>query len=144
MTMIVVASNSLFMKRKSHLVTYQSSENQSQIDYIPVQQQNVKLVCDMKVIPKEECATQHKLYLLVMQEQQIMKIVYEFCTKKYGSSNKLTFMINFEKLLQVKFMTTQVSRQYLVKVERKFTLCNREDLCMDKKWHIEKTNLAAK
>ena len=57
MTMIVVASNSLFMKRKSHLVTYQSSENQSQIDYIPVQQQNVKLVCDMKVIPKEECAT---------------------------------------------------------------------------------------
>ena len=57
MTMIVVASNSLFMKRKSHLVTYQSSENQSQLDYIPVQQQNVKLVCDMKVIPKEEYAT---------------------------------------------------------------------------------------
>ena len=32
----LVVSNSLFTKRESHLVTYQSSENQSQIDYILV------------------------------------------------------------------------------------------------------------
>ena len=39
------------MKRESHLVTYQSGENQSQIDYILVKQQNIKSVRDLKVIP---------------------------------------------------------------------------------------------
>ena len=32
----LVVSNSLFTKRESHLVTCQSGENQSQIDYILV------------------------------------------------------------------------------------------------------------
>ena len=32
----LVVSNSLFTKRESHLVTYQSGNNQSQIDYILV------------------------------------------------------------------------------------------------------------
>ena len=32
----LVVSNSLFTKRESHLVTYQSGSNQSQIDYILV------------------------------------------------------------------------------------------------------------
>ena len=53
--------NSLFMKRGSHLVTYQSGENQSQIDYILVKQQNIELVHDVKAIPNEESVTLHKL-----------------------------------------------------------------------------------
>ena len=57
----LVVLNSLFTKRESHLVTYQSGENQSQIDYILVEWQNIKLVCDVKVIPNEECVSQHKL-----------------------------------------------------------------------------------
>ena len=48
-------------KRENHLVTYQSGENQSQIDYILVKRQNIKLVRDVKVIPHEKCVTQHKL-----------------------------------------------------------------------------------
>ena len=48
----LVVSNSLFTKRRSHLVSYKSGENQSQIDYILVKRQNIKLVRDVKVIPK--------------------------------------------------------------------------------------------
>ena len=50
----LVLSNSLFTKRESHLVTYQSGENQCQIDYTLVKPQNIKLVRDVKIIPKEE------------------------------------------------------------------------------------------
>ena len=57
----LVASNSFFTKRESHLITYQSGENQSQIDCILVKQQNIKLVRDVKVNPNEEWLTQHKL-----------------------------------------------------------------------------------
>ena len=53
--------NSLFMKRESHLVTYQSGENQIRIDYILVKRQNMELVHDVKAIPNEESVTLHKL-----------------------------------------------------------------------------------
>ena len=48
----LVVSNSFFTKRKSHLVIYQSGENQSQVGYILVKQ----------VIPNEECVTQHNIF----------------------------------------------------------------------------------
>ena len=57
----LVVSNSLFMKRESHLVTYQSGEEQSQIDYILVKRQNITLVRNVKVISNKECVTQHKV-----------------------------------------------------------------------------------
>ena len=57
----LVVSNSLFTNRERHLVTYQSGENQSQIDYILVKRQNIILVRDVKVITNGECVTQHKL-----------------------------------------------------------------------------------
>ena len=77
----LVVSNSLFTKRESHLVTFQSGENQSQIDYILVKRQNVKLVRDVKVIPNEECVTQHKLLVcdakIVKREDRCKKVVPE-------------------------------------------------------------------
>ena len=57
----LVVSNLLFTKRESHLVTYQSGEIQSQIDYILIKWQNIKLVRDVKVIPHKDCVTQQKL-----------------------------------------------------------------------------------
>ena len=57
----LVVSNSLFTKRESHLVTHQSGENQSQIDYIFVKRHNIKLVRGIKVIPSKECVTHYKL-----------------------------------------------------------------------------------
>ena len=43
------------------MVVYQSGKNQSQVDYIFVNWQNIKLVHGVKVIPNQECATQHEL-----------------------------------------------------------------------------------
>ena len=83
----LVILNSLLKKRESHLVTYQSSKNQSQIDYILVKWQNIKLMRDVKVIPNERCITQ--------QRNLYQKGVY-------GSSNKLIFEMSFVNLLQMK------------------------------------------
>ena len=74
---ILVVSYSLFTKRESHLVTYQSGENQ--IDYILVKRQNIKLVRDVKTIPSEECVTQHKLLVcdarIVKSEDRCKKFI---------------------------------------------------------------------
>ena len=58
----LVVTNSQFKKRPSHLITFESGGNRSQIDYIILcRKQNFKLIKDVKVIPGEECVTQHKL-----------------------------------------------------------------------------------
>ncbi|EDO34761.1 predicted protein, partial [Nematostella vectensis] len=56
-----VICNSFFQKRKSHLVTYESGGASTQVDYILSQKCHFKSVHNVKVIPNEECATQHKL-----------------------------------------------------------------------------------
>ena len=67
------------MKRESHLLTYQSGENQSYIDYILVKLQNIKLVRDVKIISNEECVTQQNLLVcharVVKSEDQFEKFV---------------------------------------------------------------------
>ena len=60
-TLDLVVTNSRFKKRPSHLITFESGENRRQIDYILCRKQNFKLIIDVKVIPGEECVTQHKL-----------------------------------------------------------------------------------
>ena len=81
---VLVASYSLFMKRESHLVTYQSGENQ--IDYILIKRQNIILVRDVKAIPNEECVTQHKLLVcdarIVKSEDRYKKFVPKRCVSK--------------------------------------------------------------
>ena len=57
----LVVTNSFFCKRKSHLVTFHSGNNESQIDYILVRKRDFRYERDVKVIPGEECAMQHKL-----------------------------------------------------------------------------------
>ena len=56
----LVVTSSFFCKRKSHLVTFHCGNNQSQIDYIFVRKRDFRYVRDVKVIPGEECALQHK------------------------------------------------------------------------------------
>ena len=93
------------------MVTYQSGENQSQFDYIQVKQQNIKLVHDVKVIPNEEFVTQHKLPVCDARIAKVkigVKNLYQ--NSMYGISNRLIFMISFVNLLQMKYMTFQVSR----------------------------------
>ena len=59
----LVICNSLFKKRKSHLVTYSSGGAQTQTDYILTRLKDCKLLKDVKVVPSEECVSQHRLLI---------------------------------------------------------------------------------
>ena len=51
------------MKKDNHLITYQSGGCSGQVDYILLQWNKFHLVKDIKVIPGEECITQHRLLI---------------------------------------------------------------------------------
>ena len=57
----LVVGNTLFIKRESHLVTFSSGGNRTQIDYVLYRKSFRKLVLDVKVIPGEEVVQQHAL-----------------------------------------------------------------------------------
>ena len=57
----LVIGNTRFIKRRSHLITYCSGTCKTQIDYILYRKSFCRAVCDVKVIPYEECALQHHL-----------------------------------------------------------------------------------
>ena len=49
-----------FKKRASQLVTYKSGPSKTQLDYSLTGRNQRKLLKDIKVLPREECITQHK------------------------------------------------------------------------------------
>ena len=57
----LVVGNSWFKKKFEHLVTHQSGDCKTQIDYILYKRSFRKMVSNVKVIVGEECATQHRL-----------------------------------------------------------------------------------
>ena len=59
----LAVGNSWFKKKFEHLVTYQSGDCKTQIDYMLYRSfiSFRKMVSNVKVIVGEECATQHKL-----------------------------------------------------------------------------------
>ena len=60
----LIIANTFFQKRESHLVTYRSGTNVSQIDFF-LTRRGDKMCCkDCKVIPGESVATQHRLLVL--------------------------------------------------------------------------------
>ena len=60
---VLVINNSLFKKRVSHLITHQSGDASTQVDYILTRRRNFKHVLNTKVVPNEECALQHKFLI---------------------------------------------------------------------------------
>ena len=58
--MDMIVGNTFFQKRDTHLVTYESGLSKTQIDYCLVRRTQRKLLKDVKVVPGEECITQHK------------------------------------------------------------------------------------
>ena len=58
-----VIGNTFFVKRDSCLITYQSGNAKTQIDFILLRKRNLKMAKDIKVIPSEECVPQHKLLI---------------------------------------------------------------------------------
>jgi len=64
----LVICNTLFIKRESKLVTYVAgSVRKSTVDYITVRQGDKAKVCNVKVIPNEECVPKHKLLVMDMR-----------------------------------------------------------------------------
>ena len=61
MTNNLFVSSTCFMKRESHLVTYNSGGSKSQVDFILYRKTFKSMVKNVKVIPGEECALQHHL-----------------------------------------------------------------------------------
>lgn len=57
----LVIANTFFQKRTSHLITYTSRPNTSQIDFVLLRKRDFPIVVDTKVIPSDCLAPQHKL-----------------------------------------------------------------------------------
>ena len=65
-------------RRKTKLITYQSGDNKSMIDYLMVRKTDRCLVNDVKVISSEECIPQHRMVigrLVIPMNPQKKKIV---------------------------------------------------------------------
>ena len=65
----LLIGNTLFIKRESHLVTYQSGAAKTQVDYALYSRKLRNAVTNVKVIPGEECASQHRLLVCDLRVQ---------------------------------------------------------------------------
>ena len=54
-------TNTYFVKKPAHRVTYSSGGRSSQVDYIMVRRRRIKEVVDTKVIASESVAKQHRI-----------------------------------------------------------------------------------
>ena len=84
-----VICNTLFMKQESKLVTYVAGSAKSTVDYIMVKHGDKVKVCNVKVIPNEECVPKHKLLVMDMQFNTAkgdMRSSSQECV--YGNSRK--------------------------------------------------------
>ena len=63
----LIVANTWFTKSENKLVTYESDRYRTVIDYILVRRRDRLLVKDVKVIPVEECLSQHRLIVCVMK-----------------------------------------------------------------------------
>ena len=61
-----VVSSTLFKKRQSHLVTYESGGNKTAVDMILIKREHKKRIMNTKVIPGEECVHGHHLVVMDM------------------------------------------------------------------------------
>ena len=59
-------SPTLFKKRQSHLVTYESGGNKTAVDMILIKREHKKRIVNTKVIPGEECVHGHHLVVMDM------------------------------------------------------------------------------
>ena len=63
----LILLNTLFQKEKEKKVTYASGDVETVIDYVLTRRSNKKSVQDVKVIPGEECLTQHRLLIACLR-----------------------------------------------------------------------------
>ena len=89
----LVVRNPKFVKKDNHLSTYQSGGCSSQVDYILLQCNKFHLLKDIKVIPGDECITQHRLLIcdlkLKISKNTGKKFVPKLRTWKLKDSSKI-------------------------------------------------------
>ena len=88
----MVVANTMFDKRDSRLITYVSGEDSTQIDYILIDKNSLKLVKDVKVIAGEEIALQHRLVIgdLRLTRRSETKAIFVPRRKTWKLNNMLT------------------------------------------------------
>ena len=74
----LVIGNTLFKKRNSHLITYASGDHETQVDYILFRKGLRKYIRDVKVIPWEECLTQHRLLVCIFKIAAVPRVKRKF------------------------------------------------------------------
>ena len=79
----MVVCNTFFKKEDSKLITYQSGDNRSMIDYLMVRKTDRCRVKDVKVISSEECVPQHRMVIgrLVLPRKPQKKKIVKFIPK---------------------------------------------------------------
>ena len=73
-----VIGNTLFKKRNSHLITYASGDHETQVDNILFRRGLRKHIRDVKVIPGEECLTQHRLLVCIFKIAAVPRVKRNF------------------------------------------------------------------
>ena len=65
-SMELAITNTYFVKKPAHRVTYNSGRRSSQVDYVMVRRRRIKEVVDTKVIVVESVAKQHRIVVSVI------------------------------------------------------------------------------
>ena len=68
----------IIQKRNSHLITYASGDHETQVDYILFRKGLRKYIRDVKVIPGEECLTQHRLLVCIFKIAAVPRVKRKF------------------------------------------------------------------
>ena len=80
--MDMLVANTVFKKRESHLVTYESGTSKTQVDYLLVRKRDRKLLSDVKVIPSEEIVTQHKPVVCDFKVKKVHEVKRKFIPRR--------------------------------------------------------------
>ena len=83
----LVIGNTLFKKRNGHLITYASGDHETQADYILFRRGLRKHIRDVKVIPGEECLTQHRLLVCIFKIAAVPRVKRKFTPRLRTSRN---------------------------------------------------------
>ena len=81
----MVLGDMFFKKDLVKLITLKSAGNSSMIDYVVVKKELIKRIRDVKVIPGEECFSQHRLLVIDL----VLKNIPIFCGTSIESTVRL-------------------------------------------------------
>ena len=104
-------TNTYFVKKPAHIVTYSSGGRSSQVDYILVRRRKIKEVVDTKVIADERVAKQHRIVVNAI-------IIWT----KWRKATKLVKRIKWWKLKDLK-----VNNKFKMEVVKSVVLDGQED-----------------